>query len=271
MDELVAKQQQHLHQKQEPTGFIAGGAIQPEKYGLKIVDAEISKSSTTKNIMESTDKLLPPNITISPSISKSAPASPMRPSAGGSMDSPEYMKKLLSPLKVNPKLRELMDMQLSPLTTTSTTSTSADQQRCFICWETSQQPQQQDMVIPCQCKNINLKYAHKNCIEHWVNENHKTHCNVCMTEYSVKLKPMPWLEIFMRNRTIILSFSAQILLPVVLYGLLYYWGVLNRVSGWIVLGHFSMLLILYSTFAVQVFRKLNRHHRKVENFRDSPP
>jgi hypothetical protein len=53
----------------------------------------------------------------------------------------------------NPKLKELMEMQLSPLTP----SPASGMYRCFICWETSNDLN--ELVKPCQCKNTNLKWV----------------------------------------------------------------------------------------------------------------
>ena len=56
-------------------------------------------------------------------------------------------------LKSNAKLKELMEMALSPMTP----SPSSGMKRCFICWEASRIGE--GLINPCTCKNENLKYV----------------------------------------------------------------------------------------------------------------
>lgn len=52
---------------------------------------------------------------------------------------------------LNDRLKDLLSMPLTPFTP------AAGTYRCSICWETSDN--RADFVMPCRCKNDNLKYV----------------------------------------------------------------------------------------------------------------
>ncbi|KAI3629901.1 hypothetical protein MIR68_011336 [Amoeboaphelidium protococcarum] len=160
-------------------------------------------------------------------------------------------------LKTNTKLQELMTMPLTPFTA----SPKSGMYRCFICWESS--GASDEFILPCKCKNENLKFAHTKCIERWVNDNGKTSCAVCTAPYKFQVDHLPASAILRKNFWILLSFLIQITLPLSIYLILYLNGALSHVNGVLIAAHLLMLLVMYAAFTIHVFSGLDRYKKKV--------
>jgi hypothetical protein len=155
----------------------------------------------------------------------------------------------------NTKLREILTMPMTPFTPAPGTY------RCAICWETSIYAN--EFLMPCLCKNENLKYTHKKCVDRWVNEMGKRECSVCMTPYRVELRPLPFSTLINKHSWIFFSFVLQIALPVFVYCLLYVTGSLARVNRVFILGNLTLLMIMYVLFGIHVCSTIERYRRKV--------
>jgi hypothetical protein len=103
----------------------------------------------------------------------------------------------------------------------------------------------------------------------WVNEGNiepnKNRCAVCLTKYSMTKKFLPIRVIFKRNLWIMLSFLAQLILPMGMYVAMYVQGTLARLNGVFIALHLGSLLALFVIFAIQVFSTVRIHDRRVNS------
>jgi hypothetical protein len=154
-------------------------------------------------------------------------------------------------------LRRIIEMNLSPVGQ----SPPPGVYRCFICWETSTDKSQ--FMIPCNCKSNCLRFAHKACINRWVDDTKTERCPVCGIKYGLNMTAIPFREIVKKNFFVLASFFLQLALPVVIYFALYLNGSLARINPMFLAGHIVMLAVMYVLYAIQVFGGLNRHSRRV--------
>ena len=84
-----------------------------------------------------------------------------------------------------------------------------------------------------------------------------------MTPYRVELKPIPLSTIFHRHSWVFFSFILQLMLPVMVYFLLYVTNSLARVNRMFIVGNVGLLIIIYALFGMHVFSSIERYRRKV--------
>lgn len=153
-------------------------------------------------------------------------------------------------------IKNLLAMNLSPMTP------QPGEYKCSICWESSKDKSL--FISPCKCVNENLRFSHIKCINDWVNETKQTSCSVCTHTYNLEYTPIPLGEIVSKNHAVFFSFFVQLLIPILVYVVLFVNGMLQKLNLWFVILHVLMLCTLFVLYAQQVFRGLVTHRKSIK-------
>jgi len=130
---------------------------------------------------------------------------------------------------------------------------------CKYCQENTDET----LIEPCKC-NGSLKYLHKSCLEEWIKNYGKNKCEICKSNYNVKITYVKSINYFEISKKIFFGFLSYVLSYALFSILMYiipffYIGTDNEYLTFLISGIITTHIL---SFMIFVFIKKNNIYIK---------